>query len=178
MSYKKRKRNFVIFIVLVMLLCAAYIIYFNFPSDERVDRRLAELIEEINMDEPQMMDEFTREDSLSAEKGRMLVYHISLLDYDIHDTSVNISDTTLFGRSLFLKTDTVLFKEITREDMIENMRDNFRFNFAYKNRCDVKNIYYDKNGNYITSATITPDDYLLSMKEESNRKYQNTRNTE
>ncbi len=170
MSYKKRKRNFRIFIALLIVGGISFVIYFNNPSDERVYSKLQAMVEELNLDAPQYIDEYTMEDSLSAAPPKTLIYHISLLDYDADTTQSNRIDSTASLERSALLFDTTLYQLFVHEAIVENIRSNFRFSFAYTYRCDITYIYYDKNGRYVTSHTVTPNDYLYTKEEEKELK--------
>lgn len=110
-------------------------------GDAKVDKELAEMVDEVNKNCPVMADSETRLDSALALPGKIISYNYTLVNYEVGSLDT-IEVKSLMEPNIF---NTV----ITAPDM-QQLRDmNTTFYYIYK----------DKAGKYFFKIIVTPEDY-------------------
>jgi hypothetical protein len=106
-----------------------------------VDKNLQQVADKINKMLPTMVDDLTRVDSVKAVPDSIFQYYSTLTNSSKKE--INIS----------------ALQESKELELIKEMKTAEQFKVFYKNNVTLEYIYYDKNGEYITTIMVTPKKY-------------------
>ena len=106
-----------------------------------LEAELKEVALELTRKSPMQIDRFTRLDSASSAGKTNLMYYYTL--FDIDKSEVNL--------------DTV--NKYIRPGIIENVKTHPDLKVYRDNNITLDYNYYDKNGNFVTEISVTPDLY-------------------
>lgn len=106
-----------------------------------LEAELKEVALELTRKSPMQIDRFTRLDSASSAGKTNLIYYYTL--FDIDKSEVNL--------------DTV--NKYIRPGIIENVKTHPDLKVYRDNNITLDYNYYDKNGNFVTEISVTPDLY-------------------
>jgi len=120
---------------LFFLIC---IITFTHCSGN-IESQLKAIAKETNTECPKMLDNWTRLDKCAATGGANFEYHLTILQIAI--------------------TDTTNFKSQLKPQLLQVLKTNPSLKIFRDNDVTIKYIYNDKDGKYIFSETIIPQEY-------------------
>jgi hypothetical protein len=105
------------------------------------DKALVEMANEFNKTLPLMIDSETRVDNVMPLPDKTILYTYTLISYD--------KETI----------DTLVIKSNLEPYMINNIKTSPEMKFLRDNKITFRYFYRDKNGNYLFSMQIKPDQY-------------------
>lgn len=112
------------------------------PVDQPLyDQVLMEVAGELNKSLPMMINSETRLDTTVALPGKILQYHCTLINQEKKD--IDIPE----------------LKEMMRPSMIQTLRTSPQMNIFRKEKVMMEYHYKDKNGEYLFTIPITPEQY-------------------
>ena len=106
-----------------------------------LESELINVAKELNKQTPVQVDQYSRLDSVSAIGKTNFRYHYTL--FNLNKTDVNL--------------DTV--NKYIRTGLIENVKNNPSLKIYRDNKITLDYKYYDKNGEFVTEISVTPDLY-------------------
>lgn len=106
-----------------------------------IEDDLIKAANEINKQAPIIIDSTTRFDHVNALSEKVFQYNYTLLTVDLSQIDTNV------------------LKVSAKESMIQQLKTNPKASFFKDNNIELQSRYMDKNGAYITSISIYPDEY-------------------
>jgi hypothetical protein len=125
-------------IFFVITLVLKMIFYQPFVS---IDEELMKMASELNRHAPIMVDSVTRFDNAIALSGYRVDYNYTFLRAEKADV------------------DTVYLVKTAKETLLNGLKTDPKLAPFRKEGITISAIYHDKRGNYICTATVTPDDF-------------------
>lgn len=135
----KKEQTIAISVGIVVFAITFFGVQQMFTKDLAVEMRDAAA--EVNKETPMQVDEFTRLDSASTKGKTNFIYHYTL--FDLEKSEVNL--------------DTV--NKYIRPGIIENVKSTPELKDFRDNNITMDYRYYDRNGEFVTEITVTPDLY-------------------
>ncbi|HET8855695.1 MAG TPA: hypothetical protein VFM60_07210 [Salinimicrobium sp.] len=125
----------------VTFVISYFAVQFLFFDNGNPAAKMKEAAADINANSPQLVDQFTRLDSVTAVADKSFRYHYTLFQYSKEEINL----------------DTV--NKYVRPGIIERVKTHPEMEFFRENEIIVSYLYYDKNGELVTSINVTPDMY-------------------
>lgn len=126
-------------VVAVISFAVAYIGMQYLFSGEKLEKKLQKITTELNKLTPKLIDDFTRIDSVSSKGEESITYHYTLVNLQKQDIQV----------------DTV--NKYLKFQIIEKVKTQSELKFFRDNDILMNYKYYDKNGEFVTEISVTPD---------------------
>jgi len=111
-----------------------------FPKPD-IDKVMVETVNTINKTFPMMIDADTRIDNAMALPNKTILYNYSLVNYENG------------------MIDTVMTKNTLEPNIINNIKTSPEMKYHRDNNVTFQYRYKDKNGNYMFSIIVTPEQY-------------------
>jgi len=137
---KNTKGNTIGLIVGIIVFAISFYGIQQFFKDD-LETELKKAATELNKETPLNIDEFTRLDSASTKGKTNLIYYYTL--FEMERSEVNL--------------DTV--NKYIRPGIIENVKNSPDLKTFRDNNITMDYRYYDKNGEFTTEISVTPDLY-------------------
>lgn len=127
---------------LLITACALFILILSScNSQEGVDNKALKVVAQFNSKCPMMIDQETRMDGIEVKNGNTIVYKYTLIN--------------LFAA----KVDTARFNSALRPGIINTIKTNAELNELKRIKSSFEYYYKDREGKFIYSFLITPEDY-------------------
>lgn len=127
---------------LLIAACALFILLLSScNSQEGVDNKALKVVAQFNSKCPMMIDQETRMDGIEVKNGNTIVYKYTLIN--------------LFAA----KVDTARFNLALRPGIINTIKTNAELNELKRIKSSFEYYYKDREGKFIYSFVITPEDY-------------------
>ena len=127
---------------LLITACAFFILILSScNSQEGVDNKALKVVAQFNSKCPMMIDQETRMDGIEVKNGNTIVYKYTLIN--------------LFAA----KVDTARFNLALRPGIINTIKTNAELNELKRIKSSFEYYYKDRDGKFIYSFLITPEDY-------------------
>ncbi|XLS29604.1 hypothetical protein ACJD0Z_02005 [Flavobacteriaceae bacterium M23B6Z8] len=127
--------------LLVIAFVAGYIGIQYFNTSSKIERQLKEAAADLNSKLPIHTDTFSRLDSVAAIGDHSYSHYYTLIEME--KAEVNL--------------DTV--NKYVKPELLKNARTNPDLQGFRDHKITLNYIYYDKNGEYVTTITATPETY-------------------
>ncbi len=108
-----------------------------------IDKEIAEMADEVNSSLPMMVDEITRLDNVEPGESKSFSYNYTLIYSEYSQMLIDQIQENL--------------KSVVKE----NVRSSEEMRVFFENGVTVNYSYYDKNGQFLTNFSITPEEAKL-----------------